>query len=351
MTNVSNELDYSFSISSSRPKVLCEFKVENVRRGWVDLNLSPLPIYKETYEPIFGDKKIKRKRYAKKTGAWLVGGFDPYDKSIHPFKMRGLQAASWDSAKLLARQLMREYWDAWWLYSLRTLWLKRHFVAKNKSTHEWRRLYTHLPAICPKQYWQFSVYRSASPTLYKHYLDFFSVRWLAGCISYVPDLYPNFDDVSPFDPENIEKYKWPWEHMGPDIACLITTVGDRLALLEYGESKGWDYWEFSDFVVNWVQCYNDDVGKKVYAYRAGDFRDPPLIANLWLKTSSYASWRFILPSDTFGPDPDWLDKVPDDMKRHYSYFRKGMKTRRGLSGYEPKAGHLTPSESFAKMQA
>ena len=296
-----------------------------MNRAWVEgYKLPPFRDYLQEFEPIFGAKRSKMSlnpMLKRDTTFMLSDNFMEDREGMH------------QKAELLARTTMKTMWDSWWLYTVRTIWLKRRFYAKKKGA--FHRLLTHLPSICPDQYYQYSKYRQVAVKIYGHYLDFFSLRWLAYAASFIPDWYPGFDDVDPFTEEGAARFKWPFTYVGPDMAGLVIGIEERLALLEVAEQRKMDYFEFTDYVVNWVQSHNEAINKRKYEYRAGDYREPPIVGNMVLKTLAYCAHRFIVGSETWGPDPDWLNKVPVEVINHFKTFRTRMSTRQKALTVKP----------------
>ena len=116
---------------------------------------------------------------------------------------------------------------------------------------------------------------------------------------------------------------------------MVIGISERLALLEIAEEKKMDYFEFTDWIVNWVQVHCDRIGRGKYGYRPGDYREPPIVGNYDTKTVAYCSWRFGHTSDKWGPDPDWLEKVPEEIVTHFKKFRRQFSTRQRASTVVP----------------
>jgi len=94
-----------------------------------------------------------------------------------------------------------------------------------------------------------------------HYVPFTKI------VGYFDDLYPNFDDNNPFE----QKYEFPFKYLNMECMFLVYQLPERLDLLRYGDSKGMTYTEFLDYVLNYVNCYNEEHGEKylfIFSYTA-----------------------------------------------------------------------------------
>ena len=76
--------------------------------------------------------------------------------------------------------------------------------------------------------------------------------------SYFKDFYPTFGIDSPFKIE----YKFPYEYVTLEYLVVVYDMDERLELLEYAEENEMHYTEFCDYVLNYINCYNDEHGYK-----------------------------------------------------------------------------------------
>jgi hypothetical protein len=90
-------------------------------------------------------------------------------------------------------------------------------------------------------------------------------------LTYVEDFFPNFDECNPF----VEKLEYPFTYMSFGCLTLVHKMDERLDLLNYGENKAMNYGTFIDYVVNYINCYNDEHGKK-YAILVTNCENAPL---------------------------------------------------------------------------
>ncbi len=83
-----------------------------------------------------------------------------------------------------------------------------------------------------------------------------SSTWLGKLVNYFDELFPNFNTGNPFE----EKYEYPFEFMNIDCLLLVNKMPERMDLLQYGESQKMNYLQFTDYVINYINCYNDEHG-------------------------------------------------------------------------------------------
>jgi hypothetical protein len=74
--------------------------------------------------------------------------------------------------------------------------------------------------------------------------------------SYFNSFFPDFNEGNPFK----NKYEYPYKYM--NIECLFITfkMEERLDLLKHGEENKMTYIQFLDYVLNYINCYNEEHG-------------------------------------------------------------------------------------------
>jgi len=85
---------------------------------------------------------------------------------------------------------------------------------------------------------------------------------LAKILTYVDDIFPNFDEGNPLE----EVYEYPYKIVTLSHMVLVYQMEDRMELLDCAERKGLTYVEFLDYIINHINCHNDDVGKNEYEF-------------------------------------------------------------------------------------
>lgn len=87
--------------------------------------------------------------------------------------------------------------------------------------------------------------------------------------SYLIDFFPNFLIDNPF--KNPEKYKYPYKNVNLDQIIFVHQMDNRLEILEEAEKRSLSYAEFTNWMTNWVLCYNIDIGEEKYSLFGGHF--------------------------------------------------------------------------------
>jgi len=80
---------------------------------------------------------------------------------------------------------------------------------------------------------------------------------------YVLDLYPNFYEMDPFK----EKIEFPFKNIGFEHMFMVYKMDERMEILRYWDSLGYkSIAEFTDWILNWINCHNDEIGYKKYVF-------------------------------------------------------------------------------------
>lgn len=78
--------------------------------------------------------------------------------------------------------------------------------------------------------------------------------------SYLDDFFPNFDEGDPF----CEDYAYPFEHLSLSCLVVVYQMDERLDILRACERRKLTYSEFLDYVINYIECLNAELGKRKY---------------------------------------------------------------------------------------
>ena len=95
--------------------------------------------------------------------------------------------------------------------------------------------------------------------------------------SYMEDFFPEFYKRDPF--KEPEYYKYPYKHVTIDFLTVVDKMPQRFELLKIAEERKMMWDEFFDYVINYVLCYNDDVGKRVFSIINPKSICPPYVRN------------------------------------------------------------------------
>lgn len=85
---------------------------------------------------------------------------------------------------------------------------------------------------------------------------------LVKIMTYIDDIFPNFDEGNPFE----EDYKYPYDTVTFGHMVLVYQMDCKMELLDYAEKNKMPYTKFLDYVVNHINCHNDELGKNEYEF-------------------------------------------------------------------------------------
>ena len=168
---------------------------------------------------------------------------------------------------------------------VRFVWLKDKFLYNKSKVLKRDRL-------SKKRFWTMTASRHFA-VFCKNivWMDFQSItltQQLIRMASYFETFFPRFETNDPFsDPEY---YKFPYEHITPDFLLVVYQMQERLKLLEIAEKRKMSYAKFLDYIINYVNCYNDDKWRKVYVFRRENAHFAPYVSCL-SKHKNYIIWK------------------------------------------------------------
>jgi len=82
-------------------------------------------------------------------------------------------------------------------------------------------------------------------------------RCLSKVISYMDDFFPDFDVSNPF----VDSYEFPYKNLTLEHLVIVAEMDERLELLDYAEKNDIKYTEFCDYILNYINCYNNEHGR------------------------------------------------------------------------------------------
>lgn len=141
-----------------------------------------------------------------------------------------------------------------WLLSLQYYWLQRKFL--NKGVRKTKHGRTHMRID------------TAYSTFIKHYIG--SSYQLLTCsftfgkiVGYISDFIPKFDKRNPFN--NPEEFEFPYKNVSLAHMMLVYQMDERLDLLKEAEEKKMSFYQFLDFVINYINSVNEEEGREVFS--------------------------------------------------------------------------------------
>jgi len=91
-------------------------------------------------------------------------------------------------------------------------------------------------------------------------------------VTYLNDFFPDFNISDPFE----SKYEYPYEYVSFECLYLVYQMQERLDLLEEAEKKRMSYIVFLDYIINYINCYNEEHGD-IYELKIS-MNNPPYIS-------------------------------------------------------------------------
>jgi len=197
----------------------------------MDLVQKKFKYYPREYEYVFTSDRLLKKCKPEKVSVYndIPGDVDKYIVTLRK--------------TILTFQ--KEIFD----YIVKIVWLFRRFRYNNR-----RRVKTNRNGI--ELDGAFSVFM-------KHYVGvdhrFLMTRNIpyTRIISYFDDFFPAFDDGNPFE----DKYEYPYKNITLEYLGIVFHIFERLDMLKYCDEENMSYDEFLDYVINYINCYNDEHGK------------------------------------------------------------------------------------------
>jgi len=113
-------------------------------------------------------------------------------------------------------------------------------------------------------------------------------RFFAAITSYFSEFFPEFLIRSPFD--DPKYYKFPFKHIFLDHLFLVHMCHERMDMLKYAEKKKMSIREFTNWAVNHVLSYNEDVGEEIYYISTSAEMIPFIRSTKYHKVNSREEW-------------------------------------------------------------
>lgn len=136
--------------------------------------------------------------------------------------------------------------------------------------------------------------------------------------SYFRDFFPEFLSHDPFTEP--EYFKYPYEYVSLDHLSFVYQVDERMEMLAYAEEQQMSFFDFLDWAVNHVFCYNLDVDETVYTlthrdklwpYVFNQKLDQRRLPQTWMEFAIPHAGNKNAPDSTKGPKSG-LVRMPDE---------------------------------------
>jgi hypothetical protein len=199
--------------------------------------------YPRVYEKVYTDEKYLSKFDKSLFGTDYEGGPEEYSKKFKSF--------------------FRDFDKEMWLKAIQYYWMQKRFFYKGEQKTKIR---SHVKMS------------TAYSTFIKHHIGhnyqiLTSTFFFGKAVYYIDDFYKDkLDKVNPFTDPGF--YEFPYKNIGLAHLTLVYQMDERLDLLEKADKENMSYFEFLDFLINYIYCVNDEKGKTVFSLQV------PAFANL-----------------------------------------------------------------------
>jgi hypothetical protein len=203
--------------------------------------------YPQIYEKVFTSEECLKTLIPDRCSTDYPGGFEPYAEKF--------------------REFFKDFTKLFWLKMAEYYWLQVRFI------YEGIRKKTHLRMGIRTD--------SAYSTFIKNFVGsnyqiFVSLIFFRTVSTYFREIYglEATKWESPY--EFPEKYQFPWKNITLAHMFLVYQMDERLELLKIADERKMSFYEFLDFIINYINCVNDEEGKQVFTLfrplsRIGDY--------------------------------------------------------------------------------
>jgi len=157
---------------------------------------------------------------------------------------------SLDVYNLLIRNTVIEYQRVVFDYIVKVTWLSRKFrymgMKRNTSGHTSGCKLDGAWSVFMRYYVGVNLRMFTANDIYKKVVIYFD------------DFFPDFSLNNPFK----VKYEYPYKYMLFEHLLLVYQMDERLELLKYGEENKMAYVNFLDYILNYINCYEEEHGRK-----------------------------------------------------------------------------------------
>jgi hypothetical protein len=193
--------------------------------------------YPREYEYVFTDKD----KITKKCSFDKISFLEDTPKTIEEY----IKLMRWSYDKM-----EKEIFDS----LVKIIWLEKRFCYDGRACN----IYPHTQAAG-----NYVPYK----TFILNYIGRNRYAWFHGLhgnfnriVSYIDSFFPYFLKGNPFE----GGYEYPYQYMNFECLMLVYQMPERLDLLAYADSKKMGYAEFFDYILNYINCYNDEKKEEIY---------------------------------------------------------------------------------------
>lgn len=194
--------------------------------------------YKREYEYVFSDEKLIKK----KCDLSQVSTYNSRPASIDEY-IAQMQAT------------YRDFDKALFSFIVRSGWLYRRFCYRGCHRSKSRSNGVELDRA-------FGVFLRRYVGIENRMLNSGKGVKMIALYTYLDDLFPNFDETDPFQ----DDISFPFKNLNTACLILVYKMDERMELLRYADDKGMNYTEFMDYILNYINCFNDDPDHNEFRY-------------------------------------------------------------------------------------
>lgn len=165
---------------------------------------------------------------------------------------------------LFARKELRKIMEGYWMSVIKASWLFFKFTYDGKRRN--------------KMYANNTATDAAFAVFHKQYvgidLKVFTreVPYFNKLFDYLVDYYPDFDEHNPFEDDGY--FKFPYKNISVDYMLPVYQMPERLEILAYAEEHPMNYNEYLDWILNYINSYNEEHQEEIYLFYFGNEKIP-----------------------------------------------------------------------------
>lgn len=178
-----------------------------------------------------------------------------------------------ESFKDYYQKSLRDFYNSIWMATVRSLWLADHYSkegfrhnagsALRNSFNPNKERGATVKDFTSNVYCSFTNYpRLVLGSDRTPLVETFSYRHL---LAYVEDFFPKEEFLANNPFENPDFYKIPFKHISVEFMLPVYQMQERMDLLKIAEDRSMTWDAFMDYLINYINCYNQEAGKMVYS--------------------------------------------------------------------------------------
>ena len=200
-----------------------------------------MKVYPKTFENVFTSKRALERC------------------NVDQIKIRGFETPT--DYIIFARRELKKLMEGYWMSVVKSSWLFFKFTYKGRRRAQ---MYGNAMDIDAAFTVFHKQYVGVDIKVFARTMPFFNKLF-----SYFSEIYPNFDEHNPFDEED-DYFDYPYKNVSIDHMITIYQMPERLEILDYVEAHPMNYNEFLDWILNYINSYNEEKGEEIYLFYISD---------------------------------------------------------------------------------